>query len=41
MQAGDNTIGPDSELRRGVTESTWDFNALGLVVARSERRGSS
>jgi hypothetical protein len=26
---------------RRVTESTWDFNALGLVVARSERRGSS
>jgi len=26
--------------QRGVTTSTWDFEALGLTVSREERRGS-
>ncbi len=27
------------ELReRGITETTWDFNALGLVLGRDDRR---
>jgi crotonobetaine/carnitine-CoA ligase len=25
---------------RGVTETTWDFGALGLAIARDERRGT-